>query len=674
MTSLSRRLLAGSAFGSALLLQPLAAQAQAAGTTDSGTLKPLLVTAGTAEADAARAASNATTVGHQEIQQHGPGKLDDLLRSIAGVFTRASAQQPGVAVNIRGFEGSGRVNMSIDGVRENFNFTGHEAAGLLYVDPNLLSDIDVSRGQVTGLGGGALAGTVNFQTLGVEDIVSPGKDWGALSRVSLGTNSYGLQEMLGIGAQKDGVGVVAAIDKNLAGSYKDGNGDVVANSGQNLTSGLVKTQVHLGTDQTFNLGSVIYNNNFYADSYYQTIHNNTMNAGYAYTPGGDLVDFVAHVYYNELNMKYTGGTGSYVGRKIYDQGIGGDMQNTSHFALGPVNLASANGLEIFHDNAGSRNGGVNPGTGQEAQLGIFTNDVATYGIFSFTTGLRYQYFSENGNGYAAQNYGAYHVSQSEGKVEPKLTLAAAVTPWLQPYVTWSESMRAPTVQETMLGGDHPGTVSASFLPNPYLKPETDTGWEFGVDSSRRGIFTAGDKFSARADYYLMNVSNYIVGAYVPAYRTYQFQNVDGTSAVSGVELQAKYDVGFAFTTLDYTHSHSDLPATFNGLGASQYLPDNVVAATIGSRMLNRKLTVGANYQFISGGWTTGYNSTLTAATATQAGNPYNLVGLFAKYQATPSIAVHGEITNLMNADYEPFMSTTGNGPGRTFYLGSEVRF
>lgn len=674
MTPLSRWLFASSAIASANLLLPAVTHAQAANTTDGSKLKPLVVTANTAAADATRAANNSTKVSHGEMQAHGPGKLDDVLRSIAGVFTRANAQQPGVAVNIRGFEGSGRVNMSIDGVRQNFNFTGHEAAGLLYVDPNLLSSIDVSRGQVTGLGGGALAGTANFKTLGVEDIVSPGKTWGAISRVSLGTNSYGVQEMLGIGVQKDGVGLVGAIDKNVTGNYKDGDGNEVAGSGQNLTSGLVKANVQVGADQSIGIGSVIYNNNFYADSYYQTIHNNTMNAHYAYTPGGGLIDFIAHVYYNELNMKYTGGTGSYVGRKIYDQGIGGDMQNTSHFTFGPVGLMSVNGLEIFHDNAGSRDGGVNPGTGQDAQLGIFTNNSLTYGIFSFTTGLRYQYYSENGSGYLADSYGAYNVSQSEGKLEPKLTLAAAIRPWFQPYVTWSESMRAPTVQETMLGGDHPGTVSASFIPNPYLKPETDTGWEFGANSTSHNLLTSGDSFTARADYYLMNVSDYIVGAYVASQKAYQFQNIDGTTQVNGVELQAKYDAGFAFTQLDYTHSHSDLPPTFNGLGASQYLPDNSVSATLGGRMLNRKLTVGANYQFVSGGWTTGYNASYTAAQAVQAGDPYNLVGLFASYQVTPNVKVHGEVTNLLNANYEPFLSTTGNGPGRTFYLGTEVRF
>lgn len=46
----------------------------------------------------------------------------------------------------------------------------------------------------------------------------------------------------------------------------------------------------------------------------------------------------------------------------------------------------------------------------------------------------------------------------------------------------------------------------------------------------------------------MNVSNFIVGPYVPSYGAHPFQNVDGTSNVSGVALQAHYYAGFVFTT------------------------------------------------------------------------------------------------------------------------------
>ncbi len=163
------------------------AQEQAAATEADGVaLKTITIQNPTsAKADAPFSTPAAvSTVSRQEINRFGDVKLDDLLRDVPGTFTRMNASQPGVAVNIRGFEGSGRVNMMVDGVRQNFRFTGHEAQGFTYIDPNLLADIDVSRGAVTGAGGGGLAGSVNFRTLGVDDIVRQGQQYGVLGRAS----------------------------------------------------------------------------------------------------------------------------------------------------------------------------------------------------------------------------------------------------------------------------------------------------------------------------------------------------------------------------------------------------------------------------------------------------------------------------------------------------------
>ncbi|HHV68124.1 MAG TPA: TonB-dependent receptor plug domain-containing protein, partial [Ochrobactrum intermedium] len=135
-------------------------------------------------------------VNREEINRFGGAKLDDVLRGTAGVFTLQSGSNPGVAVNIRGFEGSGRVNMMIDGVPQSYRNTAHDAQGYAYIDPNLLSEIDVARGAVTTEGGTALAGSVNFRTLGVDDVILDGKNKGVLGRASWGSNGTGFSEML----------------------------------------------------------------------------------------------------------------------------------------------------------------------------------------------------------------------------------------------------------------------------------------------------------------------------------------------------------------------------------------------------------------------------------------------------------------------------------------------
>src|SRR5262249_4231120 len=151
-----------------------------------------------------------TAVGQGEIQTFGQGgSVENVLRSIPGVSTVDSPNNPGIAINIRGFEGSGRVNMMIDGVRQNFRFTGHEGQGFVYVDPLLLAGIDIQRGAVSTTGGaGALAGAANLRTLDVDDILKPGSDYGALTSLTWGSNGVGFSEM-GSGAIRSGAISVA---------------------------------------------------------------------------------------------------------------------------------------------------------------------------------------------------------------------------------------------------------------------------------------------------------------------------------------------------------------------------------------------------------------------------------------------------------------------------------
>lgn len=664
MYRFTSRLMASSAIGVLVAFCPAAADAQEAETTTP--LKEIVVT-NKAGGDRS-AAHNTTTVDTEKLEREKTGKTDDVLRSIAGVFTRVNAQQPGVAVNIRGFEGAGRVNMSIDGARQNFRFTGHEAGGFLYVDPNLLGGIDVSRGAVTTTGGGALAGAVNFRTLDVEDILTGDKRWGGMGRLSWGSNGVGFSEMLSGAARTDRFGVVAAISKRDSNDYEDGDGNTVANTGQDLLSGLFKVNYSNNDDQSLSLGGVFYNNDFFANSYQQTLDNRTLTARYRYDPDSDLIDLRINGYYNETRMEYTGGTGSYVGRVIRDRGAGFDVSNVSLVDFGDVKLRSVNGFEYFHDDVTAQDGGVNPGDGTSQSGGVFSENTFSYGMFDLTGGLRYSFYGLDGSGYLNNDY--YNVDISDGSLDPKLTLAVNATDWLQPYVTWSRSMRAPTLQETMLGGSHPGSSSTtSYAPNPDLEPETQQGWDLGVNVRREGVLRQGDRFTARANYFIMDVDNYIAARYVASLGKFQFVNIDGTTRVQGIELEANYDNDFMFAGISYTHAKSDLPSQQPGLGASQYMPNDVVTLTGGAKFLQQKLTVGAKYSYVSGGLVSDYS-----ANAVEDGEPYHLVDIFSTYRFNEKVDLTLKVTNLFNESYTPFLSTTGNGQGRTFYVATQVKF
>ncbi|BBK36297.1 hemin receptor [Allostella sp. ATCC 35155] len=653
-------------------------------------LSPVVVEAGPVEDPYAKPAATGR-VGRDEIEQFGGNNLDDVLRAQPGVFTRDSVQNPGIAVNMRGLEGSGRVNMMVDGVRQNFRFTGHEAQGFAYVDPAFIVGVDINRGAVSGAGGaGALAGSVNFRTVGVDDLIAPGRSWGAQAATTYGTNGAGWAESaMGAVRLTDKVAVAGGISKRDSRSYRNGDGDKVPNTGQDIISGIMKLDLKAGDSHSLKLGANIYRNEFFANSYFQDVDSRQFTANYAYAPGSDLVDLRVNAYYNYVRMKYTGAlsASSALGRVIEDGGFGGDVTNTSRFALGPVRVTASYGVEYFKDDVEVRNSdavpdrGVNP-SGESSIGSVFSTTTFSYGIADLVVGLRYDHFTANGTGSVVEGNplgmpaGPYEVDRSEGRFNPKVTLAINATPWLQPFVTYGEAFRAPTVSELLTGGDHPsqqGGPRQSFFPNPFLEPEVSKGWEIGANIRRNDVLFAGDRLRFKGNYYYNRIDNYVTANLTGGVH---FANNPGTSTVQGVELQGAYDAGVAFASFAYTFTDSELPSQVNGFGAQSYLPDHVASLTAGARFLDRALTVGGRINAVSESYVGEVN---VAAGTDPHEDGYVTADLFANYQITENFELNANVTNLFDRAYSPALSTSpgvggATGRGRTFLVTAKARF
>lgn len=644
-----------------------------------------------------------SVVGRSDIQTFGSTNMDDVLRGIPGTFTRESPNNPGVAVNIRGFEGSGRVNMMIDGVRQNFRFTGHEAQGFVYVDPNLLAGVDIARGAVSTAGGaGALAGTANFRTRDVSDIIKNGQNIGVLTTATWGSNNVGWSEMFAAGARSGSVGIAGAISKRDSDNYKNGDGITVPFTDQYLVSGLFKLEFTPSSEHFLKFGGVFYDNDFSANSYQQNVRSETFTMNYAYRPTGNpLVDLRFNAYSNDVTMKYLRGVNSVsisaVGRVIDVEGQGFDITNTSRFNLGAVKVKAEYGYEYFEDefdviNSRTTPGrGVNP-SGGSSVAGAFSQTTFSYGIVDFIAGLRYDMYSIDGTGSISNVNpiglpgGSFEVHRDVDRLNPKATLAFNPFAWLQPYVTYSETMRFPTVNETFTGGAHPGSgIAQSFFPNPFLEPEIAKGWEFGFNLKQDRVFTPYDIFRLKAAYFALDVENYIVACRPNSTTTY-FCNVPGTSVVQGVELQAMYDARYAFAGLSYTYTDSDLPSQSNGFGAQSYLPDHVLSLTGGLRFFDQKLTVGTRVFIASEAFVGLVNNPTDPYT-----DGYTLVDLFSSYKFDNGLELGATVTNLFDIAYTPATSTPSSsscgsfipgfcppgpdtGRGRTFLLTAKAQF
>ncbi|AOA59518.1 TonB-dependent receptor domain-containing protein [Acinetobacter larvae] len=103
----------------------------------------------------------------------------DMLKGQASVQLGDSRNGGALDVNIRGVQGQSRVAVTVDGAQQSLDvYRGY--AGMQnrsYVDPLLISSVDIHKGP-SAKAGGAIGGTVAMRSLGVEDILLPGKSSG----------------------------------------------------------------------------------------------------------------------------------------------------------------------------------------------------------------------------------------------------------------------------------------------------------------------------------------------------------------------------------------------------------------------------------------------------------------------------------------------------------------
>lgn len=149
----------------------------------------------------------------------------DILEQTPGVYSSVSQQDPALSVNIRGMQDYGRVNMNIDGMRQNFMKSGHgQRNGVMYIDPEILSNVVIEKGAPSGVGGaGVIGGVATFNTINTSDFLKPGKEVGGKIRAMHGDNGTNFigSAALALGNEYGDI-LIAASERNLS-DYWPGN-------------------------------------------------------------------------------------------------------------------------------------------------------------------------------------------------------------------------------------------------------------------------------------------------------------------------------------------------------------------------------------------------------------------------------------------------------------------
>lgn len=111
------------------------------------------------------------------IQTISAKRLSDIFYNVPGVSFQERGDSPESSINIRGLQDFGRVAVVVDGARQNYQRTGHNANGGFFLEPELLGGVEIVRGPTANVyGSGAIGCVVAFRTKDVDDILKPGDE------------------------------------------------------------------------------------------------------------------------------------------------------------------------------------------------------------------------------------------------------------------------------------------------------------------------------------------------------------------------------------------------------------------------------------------------------------------------------------------------------------------
>jgi hemoglobin/transferrin/lactoferrin receptor protein len=640
--------------------------------TDGGLLDEITITVSKVAEKVIDALASVSVTSRTEIRTQQPQRIGTVISQTPGVWTEENPDDPATAINVRGLQDFGRVAVTIDGARQNFQRSGHNADGAFYLDTAFIRSIDITRGPVANVyGSGAIGGVVSFETVDPADILRPGEQ---IAGELTGRTLFQSQE----GYNGSFIGAIRPVDQFqilLGGAlkdlddYKDGSNNLVPDSGHDVESYIGKvvfepreghrlelTGQAQGFDFTGGAGT--------ATSPRRTSDVDTENytAQYGYRSNDTaLVDVRASAYFTSTDafQKRISGTPAQQQqtRDFSIETTGFDANNTSRFDIGDVRLAVTYGADLFHDKVKVVD---DFGT---ADLFTPTGKRTVYGGF-IQSHMQWQMFDL----IAAGRYDAYDLEGGEAELDgerlsPKVTLGVTPFRGFQVYGTYAEGYRSPAITETLIGGFHPPPANFEFLPNPNLKPEVGKTLEAGVNIKYDDVLIEGDTLRAKSAIYQNDVSDFIEGIFDPIANTYQYVNV-ADAQLWGIEGELVYDAGAWFATAAGSMNRGDNETTDEPL--QSVYPDKLILGA-GVRLLENDLTLGARLTLVA------EQDRLPAAAVALASESYELIDIYAAYDLYDFAQIYASIDNVGDVTYIRYRDGD-ESPGLVAKVGFTTRF
>jgi hemoglobin/transferrin/lactoferrin receptor protein len=504
------------------------------------------VKAGSVAASAAADTPLASTTTAEDIRKKEINNIRDLGNTTEpGVeYSQSTTGRPG-GVFIRGLGGA-RVATLIDGIPipylETLTRSGSSSPTTGISDStdsfdfSSLSAVDIVRGADSSrIGSGAVAGAIILNTLEPEDIISEGKNWGAIAKTGYDGEDSSFSGSIAAAKKIQGTSVL------LQGGYKRGNetksqgdSDIIGtsrteknpadtyqrsvmfklrqdlNEGHKIGFTIERFDRNVDTDLK-TLQSATGTTTYKVGNYwgYDDTTRDRVSIDYEYEAPetGGLIDAASLTPYWQRLSKEAGSYGLRNNNTNYERhnatkesSFGLTGGTISHFTTGNLNhtVRFGGNFQYFQYDQYIDSITGTSSTASQAdvpnvdgkRLGVYLDDEIAFGesALKLTPGIRfdwYDYTPKDSSGFSRNSGFSYFGlpdDKSGSRFSPKLLATYDLTPELQLFAQWSMSFRAPTVAELYSNFTNIGTGFAYTVNgNSSLKDETGNGFELGAN-------------------------------------------------------------------------------------------------------------------------------------------------------------------------------------------------
>jgi hemoglobin/transferrin/lactoferrin receptor protein len=647
-------------------------------------LPPLTVTGTKTPTPANEVPATIDVIDQEDLERSQPSTLGDILNDLPGVEVEGGPKGSQSQPNIRGFGGTGwgsnRVVTTIDGARQN---VGAAHAGSMFVDPDVLKQVEVLKGTGSTLwGSGAIGGVIALTTKDAEDFIDEGDTFGF--RQKLGFHSVNDEWLTSttIAVQPfEQVDFLGNFTYRNGDDYEDGDGETIEDTNTDIQNGLVKLGINPAEGHRLEFSGLIFSDdeevlatdvdsspvpNVEYDADHR-IRKSTATARYTFdSPDTDLINLQATFYRDDTDITDDGRDYDRVTKAdLTTTGI--DVFNTFEFDTGWAGHSFTFGSEFYHDSGeGLVNGEKQPQNPDATQdvVGVYAQySIKLFDQLTLTPGVRWDYYKTNPEGDEFDN-------RSDDRVSPKVGVNWAPLEWASVYGSYSEGYRAPSIREMYITGTHfgiGGPFANVFVPNPDLKPESTETWEGGLRLSFDDVALPGDAIRFNAAYFHTDAKNFIDGEVVmdfvpPTQFTTTPINVP-RAEIEGQEVSLSYDSDYVFFAGSYSRIRGDNETDDEPLTS---IPADKLMLTVGGKIPSLYLAFGVTNEIA---WA--QNRVPDDQEEELAVDGYHIVNLFASWAPDEGplegLRVDAGIENVVDNEYERYLALE-DAPGRDFRL------